>query len=633
MSTENKATAETFKFQAEIQKVLDILINRLYKNREIFLRELISNAADALHRFRIKRFEGSEKILDSDEELAIHILFDEDEKTISVIDNGLGMDYEEIIENLGTIAQSGTLEFFNQLEKSTDAINLIGQFGVGFYSSFIVSNEVVVRSRSYKEDAQGLEWKSEGTGEFTVSPYEKSNRGTEVILHLKEDANEFLNKFKLEGIIKKYSDFVGFPIRVGDDEKIINRQTPIWHQAADSLEDKDYNEFYQQISMDFSEPLHRIHFSVDAPIQFRALLFLPSQKNRMMMTNLYSDYGLRLYSKKILVQEKAKDLLPEYLRFVVGVVDSEDLPLNVSREVIQVDRSIRRISKALTSKVLDELEKVADDDENKYLEWWEQFGVFIKEGLTSDQKRKQKLLKHLRIYTSKSTDKQITLDQYLENMPEEQEEIFYLLGENLDTLKRSPHLEHYNKLDLEVILFNEPVDTFVMTHITEYRDKKFKLVDQAEPEPDSEEEKEEEGETKKKEPEKDKFLSKMLEILGDRVIDVRYTDLLSESPCRLVSPSGTGTFTRMLKYMDENYVPQKKILEINRDHPLIKGLDPKSPRFPLQTFMLLEGQELLEGTLQNPTDMVSRIHELMMTNVRSQVQQKGKGGKKKSKKK
>ncbi|MFW9856327.1 MAG: molecular chaperone HtpG [Candidatus Thorarchaeota archaeon] len=633
MSTEGKVTVETFKFQAEIQKVLDILINRLYKNREIFLRELISNAADALHKFRIKRFEASEEILDSDEELAIHILFDEDEKTISVIDNGLGMDYEEIVENLGTIAQSGTLEFFNQLEKSADAINLIGQFGVGFYSSFIVSDEVVVRSRSYKEDAEGVEWKSQGTGEFTVSHYEKSDRGTEVILHLKEDANEFLNKFKLEGIIKKYSDFVGFPIRIGDDEKIINRQTPIWHQSEDSIEETDYNEFYRQISMDFTEPLHRIHFSVDAPIQFRALLFLPSQRNRMMMTNLYSDYGLRLYSKKILVQEKAKDLLPEYLRFVVGVVDSEDLPLNVSREVIQVDRSIRRISKVLTSKVLDELEKIADDDEDKYLEWWQQFGVFIKEGLTSDQKRKQKLLKHLRVYTSKSTDKQITLDQYLKNTPKEQEEVFYLLGENLDTLKRSPHLEHYNKLDQEVILFDEPVDTFVMTHITEYKDKKFKLVDQAEPEPESEEKKEEEGETKEKEPEKDKLLSKMLEVLGDRVVDVRYTDLLTESPCRLVSPSGTGTFTRMLKYMDENYIPQKKILEINRNHPLIKGLDPKSPMFSLKTFMLLEGQELLEGILQNPTDMVSRIHELMMTNVSSQLQDKGKAGKKKSKKK
>ena len=495
-SPKNNSKGRVFKFQAEVQRVLDILINRLYKNREIFLRELISNSADALHRMRITQLETKDPILDPDVELGIKITFDEDENTLTVSDTGIGMTYQEIKTNLGTIAQSGTLEFLEQLEESPDAVNLIGQFGVGFYSSFIVAKEVIVRSHSYPEDSRGVEWRSDGSGKFSVAYIDKPERGTEVILYLKDDAKEFANKFKLESITKKYSDFVGFPIRIADDDQIVNRQVPIWYQS-DEVSDEEYNEFYHQISLDWTEPFHRIQLSVDAPIQFRALLFLPKQRNRMMMTSQFQDYGLRLYSKKILVQEKAKDLLPEYLRFVVGVVDSEDLPLNVSREVIQVDRTIRRISKVITGKILDELEKVAEEDEDKYLEWWDQFSVFIKEGITQDEKRRKKLLNSLRVRTSKSEDQFITLAKYFERMPEEQEEILYLLGENIQTLKRSPHLEYYQKLDHEVILFTEPIDNFVVMHVTEFQDKKFKPIDQAEPVKDKEGEEADKGERRR----------------------------------------------------------------------------------------------------------------------------------------
>ncbi len=613
-------TEQTFEFQAEVQKLLDILINRLYKNREIFLRELISNAADALYRARIAQLEDSKNIIGTDADPAIQILFDEEENTITVSDNGYGMSYDEAVTNLGTIAQSGTLEFLKNLDKSSDVANLIGQFGVGFYSSFIVSNEVVVRSRSLFKGTRGVEWRSSGSGNFTVSYIEKEQRGTDVILHMKDDAKEFVNKFKLESIIKKYSDFVGFPIRLGDEEKPVNRQVPIWHQSTDEVTDEEYNEYYRQVSLDFTEPFHRININVDAPIQFRALLFLPNRRSRLMMTSMYQDYGLRLYSKKILVQERAKDLLPEYLRFVFGVVDSEDLPLNVSREVIQVDRSIRRISKVITGKILDELSKFAEDeeDEAKYLDWWEQFGVFIKEGITQDEKRRKKLLKLLRFPTSKSEDKLITLKKYIDQMSENQEEIYYLLGENLQVLKHSPHLEHYKKLDQEVILFAEPIDSFLMMHVSEYQEKPFKPIDQADikstPPPDKDEEKPEEYE---EEEEKDELLTKMSEILGDKIIDIRYTDLLTDSPCRLVNPAGMGPFSRVLKYMEDSYIPQKKILEVNKEHPLISQLnrvleeEPDSPLLEICTLQLFESQELAEGVLQDPTNMINRVNLLM----------------------
>ncbi len=613
MSEESK----TFDFQAEIQKVLDILINRLYKNREIFLRELISNAADALHRFRIVQLEQKENMLDPDVELAIHISFDEDENTITVTDTGVGMTYEETVQNLGTIAQSGTLEFLKELDDTSDVANLIGQFGVGFYSSFIVASNVTVRSRSFTADSKGIEWKSEGTGKFSVSYADKSSRGTEIILTLKEDAKEFLNKYKLETIIKKYSDFVGFPIRIGEEENPINRQTPIWHQAEDEVKDEEYNDFYRQVSMDFTEPFHRIRMNVDVPIQFKALLFLPSRRDRSMTSVQFQDYGLKLYSKKILIQEKAKDLLPEYLRFVFGVVDSEDLPLNVSREVIQVDRTIRRISKSITKKIIDELSNFADEYEEKFLEWYKQFSVFLKEGIANDQKRRQKLLELIRVKTSKSEDKPITLAKYVDGMPEDQEEILYLLGENLQSLKQSPHLEHYKKLDQEIILFDEPIDTFLMMHVTTFSEKAFKAIDQAEPEPPKESDDDtEETEEKEEEKDKDPFVVRVKEILGDRVIDVRFTDALTDSPCRLLG-QGAAAYTRMMKYMTEDYIPMAKIMELNSSHPIIIGLkklfetDPESLLLKKCSFQLLENQELAEGNLKDPNTMITRTTDFM----------------------
>jgi molecular chaperone HtpG len=405
---------------------------------------------------------------------------------------------------------------------------------------------------------------------------------------------------------------------MGEDDKIINRQTPIWHQSEEEVKDEEYNEFYRQMSMDFTEPFHRIKLSVDAPIQFKALLFLPNRRDRMMATSSHQDYGLKLYSKKILIQEKAKDLLPEYLRFVFGVVDSEDLPLNVSREVIQVDRTIRRITKSITKKIIDELEKIADEDEEKYLEWYSQFGVFIKEGIAQDEKRRERLLRQLRIKTSKSDGKPVSLSQYVDRMSEDQNEILYLLGENLQSLKSSPHLEPFKKLDQEVILFDEPIDTFLMMHVTTFSEKSFKAIDQAEPEPlpKSDEEKEDQDEEKAEEEEKDPFLDHLKEILGNRVVKVKYTEILTDSPCRLMS-QGAAAFSRMMKYMQDDYTPQAKIMELNADHVIIKGIkalyeeDPESTLLKQSIFQLLENQELVEGNLQDPAAMTDRITKFL----------------------
>ncbi|MFW9991162.1 MAG: molecular chaperone HtpG [Candidatus Odinarchaeota archaeon] len=620
---------ETFEFKAEIQRVLDIIINRLYKNREIFLRELLSNSADALSKLRVIQLTSDEKIHKSDkEELSIHISVDEDEKTITVTDNGVGMTRDEIITNLGTIAQSGTLQFLEQLKDLPEDASLIGQFGVGFYSSFIVANKVIVRSKSYQPDSQAVEWHSEGTGKFTVKESNKEHRGTDIILHLKDDAVEDFGKgWRLQSVINRYSDFISFPITLDDNGKLlndgkpVNKQTPIWRVPEENLEDpdKEYNDFYRQISMDFDEPLHRIKVSADAPLQFKSLLFIPKNRQRSLFLP-QSDWGLKLYSKKILVQDKSKDSLPDYLRFIHGVIDSEDLPLNVSREVVQTDRTIRRIRKVLMSKILSELKKIAEGDSEKYLEFWTAFGSFIKEGMSTETKEKEKLVDLLRVQTTKSEDKWIPLSEYSDRMKEDQEKIFYLVRENLETAKHSSHLDYYSANDLEVVFFTEPIDNFMLMHLTEYRNKQLQAIDQEILEPEEEQKKEEKkeekgGDEEVKKPD-DKLITKMKELLGDRVLDVRYSDKLVDNPSRLVGSAGLG-FQRVMKYMADDYQAPRRVLEINENHFIIKELKllvksgQKADTVETCVIQLFENHLLEEGDLRSPVEMIKRINRLM----------------------
>ncbi|MHA2295220.1 MAG: molecular chaperone HtpG [Candidatus Hodarchaeales archaeon] len=614
---------ETYEFKAEIQRVLDIIINRLYKNPEIFLRELVSNAADALNKIKVLQLTSGEEIVEREVELEIKIIVDEDEKTITISDNGIGMSKEEIIKNLGTIAQSGTLQFLEQLEKLPDNSSLIGQFGVGFYSAFMVSEKVTVHSRSYNPEIDPVEWKSGGSGKFTVKKIEKEHRGTDVVLHLKDDStNNFGKGWQLQSIINRYSDFVNFPIIIDDngtllnDGKPVNRQTPIWHTPEKELEDKDYNDFYKQISLDFEEPLHRIKVSADAPIQFKSLLFIPKKRPRSFYSP-QADWGLKIYSKKILVQDKSKDSLPDYMRFIHGVVDSEDLPLNVSREVVQTDRTIRRIRNVLVSKLLSEMKKMAEKESDKYIVFWESFGGNIKEGISSEQKDKDKLVELIRVQTSKSEGKWIPLSKYTERMKDEQEKIFYLAGEGIETVKNSSHLDYYSVNDLEVVFFTEPIDSFMLMHLIEYQGKQLQAIDQEAPDFEEKgiDETEEDKEEEEKKPE-DKIVVRMKEILDDKVLDVKYSNKLVDNPTRLVGSPGSG-IQKVMRYMTEDYQSPKRVLEINKNHPIIKGLKSlvekgeEKETVESCVLQLFENHLLEEGELSTPVDMIKRINKII----------------------
>ncbi|MHA1169061.1 MAG: molecular chaperone HtpG, partial [Candidatus Hodarchaeales archaeon] len=615
MSDESGSEVKTYEFQAEIQRVLDIIINRLYKNQEIFLRELISNSADALNKVKLIQLSSDGEVHDKEADLEIKITADEDEKTITITDTGIGMTREEVITNLGTIAQSGTLHFLEQMNEISEDSNMIGQFGVGFYSAFMVSKKVVVRTRSYKPEAEGVEWASEGSGKFTVKPINKASRGTEVILHLKDDASDFLNKWRLRTVINKYSDFVNFPVIIeGENEgKPINKMVPIWHMADSEVKEEDYKEFYRSISFDFEEPLKRIKISADAPIQFKALLFIPRVRSQQIYTQ-QADWGLKIYSKKILVQDKSKDSLPEYMRFVRGVIDSEDLPLNVSREVVQTDRTIKRIRKVLVSKILSELKKMANKEKEDYLIFWNAFGPLIKEGITSIETKEDKLVELLRVRTSKS-DEWIPLSEYVDRMKDDQEEIYYLISSDLETAKSSSHLDYYIAKDLEVIFFTEPIDSFMLMHLREYKGKNLVAIDQEAPEPVKEEGEDESdsGDDEKKDT-SDPLIEKFKAVLGDRVLDVKYSSKLVDNPSRLVGSHGSE-FQRVMRYMTDDYTAPKKVLEINKDHVIISRLkdlvesdSDTNKKVDMIIKQLFENHLLEDGNLKTLGEYIKRIN-------------------------
>ncbi|MFX0062179.1 MAG: molecular chaperone HtpG [Candidatus Hermodarchaeota archaeon] len=612
---------ETFEFKAEINRMLDIIINSLYTNREIFLRELISNAADALNKIRFEKL-TSKDVYEPDAELSIDLSFNADEDTISISDTGIGMTKDELIDQLGTIASSGSLKFLETIkDKESADFELIGQFGVGFYSVYMVASKVVIRTRSYHSDSTACEWTSEGSGFFTIKEIDKEHRGTDVIIYLKEDAKEFANEFRLEQIVKRYSDYISFPIRLKD--KVLNQQTALWRKNPKDVTEEEYEKFYQHVSQMFDKPLHQIHYNIDAPIQFRSLLFIPEKRKRtLFMPEL--EWGPTLYSRNVLIQEKSKDLLPEYFRFVVGVVDSEDVPLNISRELVQVTRTLTRIRKRLEGKVIRELKALAENDTEKYAQFWKEFGIFIKEGVSSDYSRRPQLMKLLRFKSDKVDEDSLTsLDDYINRMKKDQKEIYYLLGEDIGVLRQSPHLEYYQEQDLEVLLLDDPADTFLMMNIQDYEDKKFVGIDRAADEDKDLEEDEEESEEEKKEeiPIKDEFkplFEKFKEVLKDRVMDVKPSDRLRGSPCRLVSPAGMGSaYERAFKYMNQDFQFSKKILEINQDHEIVKNLAQlfqKDANHELGMDVieqLFESALLTEGYHLKPASMVPRIQRIM----------------------
>jgi len=612
----------SYEFKAEINQLLDILVHSLYKERDIFLRELVSNASDALTRVQFEMLTNQD-VLDPEAELAINITINTEsesgKKQIVIKDSGIGMDESELIYNLGTIAQSGAREFLAEVtEEETDIIDVIGQFGVGFYSVFMVAEEVRVISRSYRKDTPAASWISDGGQLFQIEASEKIDRGTEIHITLRKDAAEFADEWALKQIVKKYSDFVSYPIYVGEEQA--NQQLPLWRKAPSDVAAEEYNQFYQQMTMDFQEPLMVIPFASDAPLNVRAILYIPSSKDKSVL-NLRKEPGIMLYSHNVLIQEYSQDLLPNWLGFVDGVVDSEDLPLNVSRESIQNTRVIRQLAKSIRKRILRELRKRGDQDEELFGNFWRQYGRALKEGLATDPTAKDELLPLFRFHSSKSGSDLITLKRYVGNMAEDQVDIYYVLGDDLDTVAFSPHLDPFKVRDIEVLYLADPLDSFIAPLLTEFDGKKLINVDDPElelAEIDTEEE-QPAGTGGTSDADFNRFVGRCVTTLGNRITEVRQSKVLRDSAVRLVSPSDgpDREMQRLRRYMDEEYEIPARIFEVNREHPLIVDLSQMVATHPgdqiidLSIEQLYESALIVEGLHPNPVTMLPRIQQLI----------------------
>ena len=617
---------QKIEFKAETKKLLDILVHSLYTSREIFLRELISNSSDALDKLRFESNKGTD-IEDKDLPLEIRISFDDKKNTITISDTGIGMTRDEIIANIGTIAKSGSEEFLKQLSENKEAVNnIIGRFGIGFYSVFMVAKEVVIKTNSFKKDEPAVEWKSDGAGDYEIADLdEKIKRGTTIEIHLKDDTKEFADKYRLEGIIKKHSNFISFPIYL--EKEKVNTIAALWREPKSSIKKEQYDEFYKFLTYDNDEPLETIHTAVDAPIQFNALLFIPKKSYEFWRFNR-DDYGLDLYVRRVLIQHQNKDLLPEYLSFVKGVVDSEDLPLNISRETLQENIIFTKISQSVTSNVLSHLIKVAKDTPERYAEFWKEHGKIFKLGYM-DFSNAEKYQQLLRFNSSVSKDEKelVSLEDYVGRMKKDQKEIYYALGAGREAIDMNPHLEIFKSKGLEVLYLYDPVDEFVMTSIRKHKDFEFKSVDAADLK--SLEKLEDVGKKDEQTEELDKvdekhfssLLARMKDILGDRVTEVKESKRLKGSPATLINPDDTmsSTMQKILKMSNQGMAlpEQKRLMEVNKDHKLIRNLlsvfkkNSKDQFIMDTTEQLYESALLLEGNLDDPHKLVSRLNKML----------------------
>ena len=644
---------EKLQYQTEVKQLLDILAHSLYTEKDIFLRELISNASDALNRIQFEMLTNQD-VTDAGAELAIRLEPDRDAGILRISDSGIGMNRDELVTNLGTIAHSGAKAFLNGVKPGEASVEeIIGQFGVGFYSVFMVAREVRVTSRSHRPEEPAWTWISDGGSEYELVPADKENRGTEIEVRLKEDDSDFADAWRLEEIVKRHSDFVSFPIYLvepvapdADDETDgdaadaaevvetgeaeadvsqtkLNSQTAIWRQTPSSVPDEDYNQFFRQLAFGADDPLLHIHLVTDSPVDIRTVLFVPSKRPDDIFMAHRED-GLRLYSRKILIQKHNRDLLPEYLRFVEGVVDSEDLPLNVSRETIQDNPATRQISQTLAGRVLRELDRLAGRDEEQYAQFWAQFGMFIKAGLATDFERRDNLIGLLRFKSTRSGDDWITLEQYAERMPANQKSIYYVEGPDLDAARRSPHLDYYTAHDLEVLYFSDPVaDAYLSMSLMDFREMKLVNVDSADVEvPDKAADEDAPTETGE---EMEALVARFKDVLGERVEDVRSSGLLVENPSRLVyaGESMSRAFERMSSLMGQDAPQQKRILELNPEHELVRNLkarqeaDAADPLLTELIEQVYDNALLLEDMHPDPAAMTERILAIMVAASRA----------------
>ena len=628
------AEKETLGFQTEAKKLLHLMIHSLYSNREIFLRELISNASDAIDKHRFAAVADA-NLSQGVGEYQIHVTVDTEAKTVTISDNGIGMTRDEVIEHLGTIAKSGTAAFLEQLsgDDKKDS-QLIGQFGVGFYSSFIVADRVEVTTRK-AGTTEATHWESEGEAEFSIAPAERECSGTTVVLHLKEDAREFADDWRVRSVIKKYSDHISVPVMMvaaptpsedGDSQEeqveeltweAVNEAKALWTRSRSYISDEEYKAFYSHIAHDFDEPMTWSHNRVEGKLEYTSLLYLPS-KPPFDLWNREASRGLKLYVQRTFIMDDAEQFLPLYLRFVKGVLDSSDLPLNVSREILQQNANVESMKSALSKRVLDMLQKMANKDSAQYQRFWDAFGQVLKEGPAEDYANREKIAKLLRFSTSHSNapEQTVALADYIERMPEGQEAIWYVAGETHNTAKNSPHLEVFRKKGIEVLLLSDRVDEWLMSHLMDFDGKSFRDVARGDLDldADNEEEKEALEEAKKS---CESLVERMKEALGEQVADVRPTVRLTDSPaCLVVGEHEMGAQMRRILEAAGQPVPDTQpTLEINPSHPLIERLDAESDedRFNDLAHILMDQATLAEGsTLEDPAAYVSRLNKLLL---------------------
>jgi len=622
-----EAHKETLSFQTEVNQLLHLMVHALYSNKEIFLRELISNASDACDKLRFEAV-TDDALFEGDSDLKVRISFDKDAKTITIRDNGIGMSRDEVVENIGTIAKSGTKQFLQKLtgDQAADS-QLIGQFGVGFYSSFIIADRVTLTTRRAGMGAEhGVRWESTGSGDYTLETVEKDDRGTEIVLHLKEGEDEFLESYRLRNIIQRYSDHISFPIEMNKDEEgkeaeveTVNQASALWKRAKKDVTDEEYKEFYKHIAHDFEEPMAYSHNHVEGSQSYSSLLYVP-KRAPFDLWDRERRHGIKLYVRRVFILEDTKELMPDYLRFVRGVIDSDDLPLNVSREILQKNKQVDGIRGASVKKVLGLLEDMAKKDAEKYTEFWKQFGNVLKEGPAEDYGNKERIAKLLRFASTNldSDEQSVSLESYAERMKEGQDKIYYITAESYAAAKNSPHLEVFKKKGIEVLLLSDRVDEWMVSHLTEFDGKQLQSVAKGDLDLGKLEDKEEKEQQEKAAEEVKGLVERMKTTLGDKVKEVRVTHRLTSSPACLVVENFdmAANLQRMLKAAGQDLPETKPILEINPTHALISRIDAEkdSQRFADWTNIVFDQALLAEGgQLKDPAGFVSRLNELLLT--------------------
>ncbi len=621
---------ETRGFQSEVKQLLQLMIHSLYSNKEIFLRELISNASDAADKLRFKAL-SNPALYEGDGELRVRVSFDADKGTLTISDNGIGMTREQVIDHLGTIAKSGTKEFLTALgqDQAKDS-QLIGQFGVGFYSAFIVADKVTVKTRAAGEATdKGVLWESAGEGEYSVADIEKKSRGTDVILHLREDEKEFLNEWRLREIIGKYSDHIGLPVEmltkeyddegkeIGEKWEKINKSDALWTRSKNDISDEEYKEFYKHLSHDFADPLLWAHNKVEGSQEYTSLLYVPS-KAPWDLFNREHKHGLKLYVQRVFIMDDAEQFMPNYLRFMRGLIDSNDLPLNVSREILQDNKTTAALRKALTKRSLQMLEKLAKEDADKYQQFWKEFGLVLKEGPAEDFGNKETIAKLLRFASTHndSSEQTVSLEDYVARMKEGQKAIYYITADSYVAAKNSPHLELFNKKGIEVLLLSDRIDEWMLSYLTEFDGKALQTITKADLDLGDLADKEETEAQKEQDKAFDSFIERVKTLLGERVKEVRLTHRLTDTPA-VVSTGNDQMTTQMAKLFAAagQPVPEVKYtFELNPEHHLVKKVADTADEAEFADWveLLLEQAMLAErGSLENPAAFIKRINKLL----------------------